>query len=334
MKRLGALLAVAAILLAIQGCSRPKAGGTVQIKGSDTMVNLAQAWAEAYAKDHPDANITVTGGGSGTGIAALINGDTSIATASREMKPEELDQARSKGMNPQQFTVARDGLSVIVNPANPVSKLTIAQLSDIYTGKVGNWKQVGGADEKIVVLSRDKSSGTHVFFLEHVVRKGNAKGPEEYAAPVLMLPSSQGIADEVAGNKAAIGYVGMGYVNKLKHKPVAVAKDAKSPYVEPTEQNVLNGTYPVARPLYFYTPNAPTGAEKDFIDFVLSPAGQKIVEQQDFVPVNSYARTSIGLGYLLGELTQLKTEYTFNDASGGDSKPSLNQWALGVASKF
>lgn len=285
MKRVGALFAIAAIMLALQGCSRPRSGGTVQIKGSDTMVNLMQAWAEAYAKDRPDANITVTGGGSGTGIAALINGDTSIAAASREMKPEELDRAKAKGMNPRQFTVARDGLSVIVNPENPVSKLTAAQLSDIYRGKVANWKQLGGADEKIVILSRDKSSGTHIFFLEHVVRKGNAKGPEEYAAAVLMLPSSQGIADEVAGNKAAIGYVGMGYVDKAKHKALAVAKDAKSPCVEPTEQNVLNGTYPIARPLYLYTPNAPTGAEKDFIDFVLSPAGQKIVEQMDFVPI-------------------------------------------------
>lgn len=279
------MLALAGIAVLIQGCARPNAGGTVQIKGSDTMVNLAQAWAEAYIKDHPDANITVTGGGSGTGIAALINGDTNIATASRAMEPQEIEQAKAKGMNPQEFTVARDGLSVIVNPANPVSKLTIAQLSDIYTGKITNWKLVSGPNEQIVVLSRDKSSGTHVFFLEHIVRKGKAKGPGEFAGSVLMLPSSQSIADEVAGNKATIGYVGMGYVNKTKQKTVAVAKDAKSPYIEPTEANVLNGTYPIARPLYLYTPNAPTGPAKDFIDFVLTPAGQKIVQSQDFVPV-------------------------------------------------
>ena len=134
MKKIALLLLISALI--VSGCSRQQEAGTVQVKGSDTMVNLAQAWTEEYVKDHPDANITVTGGGSGTGIAALINGDTSIATASREMKPEELDQAKSRGMNPEQFTVARDGLSAIVNPANPVSKLTIAQLSGIYTGRL------------------------------------------------------------------------------------------------------------------------------------------------------------------------------------------------------
>jgi phosphate transport system substrate-binding protein len=282
-----AFLALVLVAALIQGCARPGSttSGAITIKGSDTMVNLAQAWAEAYMKGHPDANISVTGGGSGTGIAALINGDTTIATASREMEPQEIAQAKQKGEDPQQFTVARDGVSVIVNPANPVSKLTVAQLSDIYTGKATNWKQVGGGDEKIVVLSRDKSSGTHVFFLEHVLRKGKSKGPEQYAGSVLMLPSSQAIADEVANNKAGIGYVGMGYVNKIKHKTVAVAKDPKSPYIEPTVANVLNGTYPIARPLYMYTPNVPTATVKAFIDFTLSPAGQEIVKKQDFVPV-------------------------------------------------
>lgn len=279
------LLALALIIVLAQGCSRSTRSGSVKVKGSDTMVNLAQAWAEAFMKTHQGADISVTGGGSGTGIAALINGDTTIATSSREMEPQEIAQAKQKGLDPQQFTVARDGVSVIVNPANPVSKLTIAQLSDIYTGKVTNWKQVGGPDEKIVVLSRDKSSGTHVFFLEHVLRKGHAKGPEQYAGSILMLPSSQAIADEVANNKAAVGYVGMGYVNKTKHKTVAVAKDPKSPYIEPTVANVLNNTYPIARPLYMYTPNEPTGTAKDFIDFALSPEGQKIVQSQDFVPV-------------------------------------------------
>ena len=272
-----ALLGMAALL---QGCGRQTG---VEVKGSDTMVNLSQAWAEAYTKEHPDANISVIGGGSGVGIAALINGDTDIAAASREMTTEELAQARARGMNPQEFIVARDGLSVIVNQANPVNRLTIAQLSDIFTGKITNWKRLGGKNQKIVALSRDRSSGTHVFFLEHIVRSSNPKA--EYANSVLMLPSSRAIADEVAGNAAAIGYVGMGYVDKSKHKPIAVAKDADSPYVEPTERNVLNGAYPLARPLYFYTPGQPTAAVKDFINFALSDEGQKIVVKQDFVPV-------------------------------------------------
>ena len=267
------------------GCGRRQ--GSVNIKGSDTMVNLAQAWAEAYTKEHRDANITVTGGGSGTGIAALINGDTDIATASRPMEPQEIEQAKAKGLDPQQFTVARDGVSVIVNPKNPVSKLNIDQLSDIYTGKVTNWKQVGGRDATMVVLSRDKNSGTHVFFLEHVVRKGNAKGPQQYGSSVLMQVSSQAIADEVAQNVNAIGYVGMGYVKPGVHKALAVAPDASTEYVQPTAGNVLNGTYPIARPLYLYTPNPPAGAVKDFIDFVLSDQGQRIVSEQEFVPVGS-----------------------------------------------
>lgn len=249
------------------------------------MVNLGQAWAEEYINENPKANVVVTGGGSGTGIAALINGDTSIAQSSREIKPEEIAQAKKSGKTPEEFVVARDGLSVIINPANKVEKLTIDQLSDIFTGKITNWQEVGGADEKIVVLSRDKSSGTHVFFLEHVLRKGNAKGPEEYAVTVLMLPSSQGIADEVKNNKSAIGYVGMGYVKPNVHKTVAIGKTTAGPYVEPTPANVLNSTYPIARALYFYTPGKPEGEVKSFIDFVLSQKGQTIVKEQEFVPV-------------------------------------------------
>ncbi len=285
MKRLVTVIILLGAALAAQGCGRRARTGTIQIKGSDTMVNLAQAWAEAYSREHPDANIVVTGGGSGVGIAALINEDTDVATASREIEPEELAQAREKGMDPQEFVVARDGVSVIVNPANPVSKLTIRQLSGIYTGEITNWSQLGGKGRRVVALSRDRNSGTHIFFLERVVRKGDPKGPEEYGKTVLMQVSSQAIADEVAHNPNAVGYVGMGYVDKNKHKPVAIAKDASSPYIEPTEQNVLNGTYPIARPLYFYTPGKPTGGVKDFIDFALSDEGQRIVVEQEFVPV-------------------------------------------------
>lgn len=292
--RMKRFLIIAIMLLGVialfQGCRRSggsSAGTGIQVKGSDTMVNLGQAWAEEYMKKNPDANVSVTGGGSGTGIAALINGNADIIQSSREMTSEELDAARKRGMDPQEFEVARDGLSVIVNPANSVNRLTIAQLSDIYTRKITNWRQLGGRGTEIVVLSRDKSSGTHVFFLEHVLRRGNAKGPEEFANTVLMLPSSQAIADEVASNSDAIGYVGMGYVQAERHKTVNVAKDANSTYVEPTPANVLNNTYPIARPLYVYTTNKPAGAVKAFIDFVLSDEGQKIVQQQEFVPIRT-----------------------------------------------
>jgi phosphate transport system substrate-binding protein len=273
-------------VLLIGGCGRQES--SIEIKGSDTMVNLGQAWAEAYMRRHPDASISVMGGGSGVGIAALINGDVDIAQASREMKPEELQAAEEKGMNPQEFKVALDGVSIIVNPSNKLEKLTIPQLSDIYTGKITNWKQLGGPDKKIVVLSRDKSSGTHVFFLEHVVQWADKKA--QFGSSVLMLTSSQAIADEVAQNPSAIGYIGMGYVDSKRHKPIAVAKDENSEYIEPTEENVLSGKYPIARPLYFYTPREPSGVVKDYIDFVLSDEGQKIVRSQEFVPIRKVVK--------------------------------------------
>jgi phosphate transport system substrate-binding protein len=287
----GSVLAVA---IFVAGCGKSTQSGPasnggaasagIVIKGSDTMVNLGQNWAEVYGTES-SVNVSVTGGGSGTGFAALINGDTDIAEASRSIKPDEVEKLKAKGVEPKEFVVAQDGLSVIVNPANPVTKLTVAQLGDIFTGKVSNWKQVGGNDAKIVVLSRDKNSGTHVFFLEHILRKGKSKGPEEYAVDAQMLPSSQSIADEVASGKDAIGYVGMGYVDPAKHKHLLVAKDEKSPYVEPTPANVLNNSYPVARPLYFYTPGEPKPEVKKFIDWVMSAKGQEIVTKQEFVPI-------------------------------------------------
>jgi phosphate transport system substrate-binding protein len=284
---LGGSVLAAAILAA--GCGRStQSSGTasngIVIKGSDTMVNLGQNWAEVYGGES-GVNVSVTGGGSGTGFAALINGDTDIAEASRSIKPEEVESLKKKGVEPKEFIVAQDGLSVIVNPANPVSKLTVAQLSDIFTGRVTNWKELGGNDAKIVILSRDKSSGTHIFFLEHILRKGKSKGPEEFAVEAQMLPSSQSIADEVASGKDAIGYVGMGYVDPAKHKHLFIAKDDKSPYIEPTPANVLNKTYPVARALYFYTPGEPKPEVKKFIDWVMSAKGQEIVAKQEFVPI-------------------------------------------------
>ena len=257
----------------------------IQIKGSDTMVNLGQAWAEEFMTEHLEVSIAVTGGGSGTGIAALVSGTTTLAQSSREMKPEEKAQVlKSTAKEVKEFNVATDALVVIVNPANPVSELSIEQLSNIFTGKIKNWKEVGGLDESILTLSRERNSGTHVYFLEHVLRKGNAKGPEEFAAMVLMIPSSQAIAQEVARSRAAIGYLGLGYVTK-GHKPIAVKKTSTDSGVLPSVETAQNGTYPISRGLYFYSAGEPEGPVKAFIDFVYSLKGQEIVKTMDFVPL-------------------------------------------------
>lgn len=258
---------------------------SLQIKGSDTMVNLMQAWAEKYMQEYPGNFVAVTGGGSGTGFSSLISGTCDIAMSSREIKEKEIALAKTKGINPYEIKVALDGLAVIVNPTNPVGNLTLEQLAKIFTGEISNWKEVGGPDLKIVILSREFNSGTHVYFKEHVLRRGDPKSTEEFAPGALLLPSSQAIADEVAGNPQAIGYYGMGYISK-KQKPVMVAKDKNSEYEAPTIQNVVKGKYPISRPLFLYTNREPQGLIKKFIDFCLSKEGQDIVLKTDFVPIN------------------------------------------------
>ncbi|MDD5465825.1 MAG: phosphate ABC transporter substrate-binding protein [Candidatus Omnitrophica bacterium] len=257
---------------------------SIQIKGSDTMVNLGQAWAEKYMEKNPGDFVAVTGGGSGTGLSSLISGTCDIAMSSRNIKDKEISLAEQKGIDPFEIKVALDGLAVVVNPANPVSKLTVEQLAGIFTGSITNWKEVGGKDGKIVILSREVNSGTHVYFKEHVLRKGNANGREEFAPGALLLSSSQAIADEVAGNSATIGYYGMGYISS-KQKPVAIAKDAKSEYVNPSIENVLSGKYPISRPLFLYTNGEPQGLIRKFVDYALSKEGQDIVVKTDFVPI-------------------------------------------------
>jgi phosphate transport system substrate-binding protein len=272
-------------LLIISGCGkRSDQPNSLQIKGSDTMVNLGQAWAEAYMKQHPDTSIAVTGGGSGTGISALVNNTCDIAEVSREMKENEIKLVESKGSTPIKFIVALDGLAVVVNPANKISELTIDQLADIYTGKIKNWKDLGGRDAKIVLLSREVNSGTHVYFKEHVLRHGKPDNKEEFTPEALLLSSSQAIADEVTQNQDAIGYYGMGYIT-AKEKALKIAKDKNSPAIPPTMDNVISGAYPISRPLLMYSKGEPTGLVKSFIDYVLSPAGQEVVKKLDFVPV-------------------------------------------------
>jgi len=253
--------------------------------GSDTMVNLALAWAEAYAVSRPEIRLSVTGGGTGTGITALINGTADIANASREMKQEELEEARGKGLEAIEHVVARDAIAVIVHKSNPVSRLTIRQLSDIYAGKLSNWRELGGEDRPIVRLSRETNSGTHVFFLEAVVRRGEKGNKTLLSTDTLLLPSSEGVTAEVVQNPNAIGYEGLGYVVE-EMKVIAVSKDDDGPFVMPSADTVDDGSYPIARDLYFYTRGQPEGALGEYIRWVLDGEAQRIVRRLGFVPVN------------------------------------------------
>lgn len=256
---------------------------TIENKGSDTLVNVALAWAEVYMHLHPDVRISVTGGGSGTGIAAMINGTVHIANASREMKKEEIAAARANGIEPVEFVVARDAIAVVVNPSNPVNGLTLKQISDIYTRKVTNWSQVGGEDRPIVLLSRESNSGTYVYFLENVVRMGK-KSDLLFSPDTLLMPSSEGISVEVRQNPNAIGYDGLGYVT-ADQKVLAIAGDSGSPHVLPSVKTVNDGSYPISRPLYMYTAGQPTGREKAYLDWVLD-GGQTLVAKLGFVPLH------------------------------------------------
>ena len=263
-------------------------GRAIQNKGSDTLVNLALAWAEAYRQIQPEVSIAVTGGGSGTGIASLINGTVDVANASRDMKEDEIEAARANGIEPVEFVVAIDALAIIVHPDNPVSQLTIDQLSDIYTGRITNWQDLGGHDQLIVLLSRETNSGTHVYFLEEVVRKGE-DSDAIFAPQTLLMPSSVGITSELRRNPRTIGYDGLGYVDPSHEKIVAIAPDSSSPYVYPTIETATTGEYPLARNLYMYTAGEPTDAIADYLAWILSDTGQEIVAQLGFVPLPAAA---------------------------------------------
>ena len=278
------------VIILLAACGPSNAGTAhsttlyIQDKGSDTIVNLALAWAEKYQAEHADVSISVTGGGTGTGIAALLNKTTDIANASRQMQAVEIQQAKANGFDPVEFVVARDAIAVAVNPANPVSRLTFQQISDIYSGKINNWSQVGGQDWPIVRLSREVNSGTHVYFRDTVVRLGDPKNKTFFTADTLLLPSSEGIVSELRQNPNAIGYDGLGYIPS-DLKKIAVAVDANGPYVLPSVASVNDKSYPIARDLYMYTAGQPTGAVKAYLDWIVSPEAQAIVVNLGFVPI-------------------------------------------------
>jgi phosphate transport system substrate-binding protein len=255
----------------------------IQNTGSDTLVNLALAWAERYMTVNPDVRIAVTGGGSGTGIASLINGTVQIANASREMSREEIAQARKNGIDPVRFTVALDAIAVIENPANPVRDLTLRQISDMYTGKITRWASVRGNQRPIVLLSRESNSGTYVYFLDQVVRLGDSKNKALFSPETLLMPSSEGIGSEVRQNPNAIGYDGLGYVT-ADQQMVAVARTDAGPYVLPSARSVLDSSYPISRPLYMYTSGEPSGEVKGYLDWIMKD-GQELVTELGFVPL-------------------------------------------------
>lgn len=258
-----------------------KSDQSIMIKGSDTMLHLITAWADAYMSQHPEVSISVTGGGSGTGIAALLNGTTDLCASSREVKEEEMKLAQQKGLNLNVVPVARDAITVIVNSENPVNELTVEQLKKIYTGAYKTWDQVGGPAEPIVVLSRESSSGTYVFFLEHVLDK------EDYTKDALLLPATSAVIQSVTDSPNAIGYVGLGYAEEAADqvKMISMKSEPSSPAVTPSTETVLSGDYSLARPLNLVSGGEPVGAIKGFVDYCLSPEGQAVVAETGYVKV-------------------------------------------------
>ena len=250
---------------------------SIIIKGSDTILPLSQAESEEFMLANPEKSITVIGGGSGVGIAALIDGEVEIAMASRKIKDSEMENAEANGINPVEHVVAWDGIAVVVNPENEVKELTFDQLKGIYDGSISNWADVGGEDREITVITRDSSSGTYGYFQEEVLLD------EEYRPDALVQPATGAIVQEVAQNKGAIGYIGYAY---LDDSITALALNGGEGFVEATPENIMDGDYPLARPLQYYTDGEPSDLAKEYLDFVMSPTGQDIVLEVGYFPVN------------------------------------------------
>jgi phosphate transport system substrate-binding protein len=270
--------AIASVAVLIGAIAVYAATKTVTIKGSDTMVILAQRWAEKYMAAHPDVTLQVTGGGSGVGISALINGTTDICDASRPMKNSEKEKLKIR-YNSLGFEIpaARDGITLYVNENNPVDALSLDQLKAIYLSEIKNWKEVGGDDAKIILYGRENSSGTYVYFRDNVL-KGN-----DYSSLMQSLPGTAAVVNAVAKDKNGIGYGGAAYAKGVKK--VKIRKAASSPAYEPTLETIKSGQYPITRFLYMYTRTKPAGAIKEYIDWTLSDEGQAVVSQVGYFPV-------------------------------------------------
>jgi len=267
--------------------SAPANGKAITVKGSDTMIVLSQRWAEEYMKAHPEVTIQVTGGGSGTGIAALLNGTTDVANLSRPAKPKEVEQAKANGKDLKEFKVALDGLAVIVNRDNPVQEISMKQLEGIYTGQINNWKEVGGKDAPILRYCRESNSGTYVFFKEHVLED------KDYATDCQSMPGTAAVAEAVARDAGGIGHGGVAYfIKRPELKILPVKKEDNGEAISPvTSEHEVNFAvirelkYPISRYLYVYTVGEPQGNVKAWLDWILSPAGQKTVENVGYVPL-------------------------------------------------
>jgi phosphate transport system substrate-binding protein len=266
------------IIAIIPNLESVAAAAPVTVKGSDTMVILGQRWAEEFMQKNPNNPIQVTGGGSGTGISALINGTTDVCQSSRAMKPAEKGKLRDRyNTTGVEIPVARDGLAIYVNASNPLTEITMSQLKDIFTGKLTSWKDLGGPDSKIIVYSRENSSGTYVFFKENVLEG------RDFSARAQTMPGTASVVNAVAKEKFGIGYGGAAYAKGIK--VLKVKKDAGAAAIAPEMKTVMDGSYPLARPLFFYVRNKPSGDIKTFIDYVLSPDGQKVAEKVGYYPV-------------------------------------------------
>ena len=280
-KRLAILAMVALVLSASAIIAQQR---NITVKGSDTLVILGQRWAEVFMSKTPGLSIQVTGGGSGTGIAALINGTTDIAESSRPMKDSEKTSVKEKrGKDVLELPVAVDGLAVYVNDVNPINELSLAQIKGIYTGAIKNWKEVGGRDERIILYSRENNSGTYVYFKEHVLENA------DYYPTAQTLPGTAAVINATAKDTRGIGYGGIAYGKGIKH--LRVKKDANSPAVEPTMENVLTARYPISRYLYWYLADQPSGDTLKLCQWVMSQDGQSVVEKVGYYPLSSGDRT-------------------------------------------
>ena len=299
----GVLILCAATILALSGCPAPSGSGpsseggapppaastatgtTISQLGSTTVLPIAEKWATAYHAKNPQANINVTGGGSGAGIKALIGKTCDLADSSRAIKPEEIKSGQAAGVTPKELKIAYDGIAIIVNPACTLKEISIEKLSDAFTGKIKDWKDLGGSAGAIQLVNRESSSGTYDSFKEMVVTLGGKAKERDFAPNALSQTSSEGVLTTVAGTKTAIGYVGLGYVNSTVKVLAVIPLGGGKPAILPSAETVRAKTYPISRELYVYTNGEPTGILKAYLDWAVGPEGQRLVKEAGYVPL-------------------------------------------------
>lgn len=288
------LLIVFAVSIFFWGCKKKEEGEktVITVKGSDTMVNLSQKWAEVYMQNNPNVSIQVTGGGSGTGVAALLNGTTNIANSSRELKENELQQAAKRDITPKVYEVALDGIAIIVHPDNPVTSLTVQQIADVFTGKIKNWKDLGGKNSPITLYGRENSSGTYEFFREHVLGKDTRGIQKDYASNTQVLQGTAALGEAVARDVKGMGYGGVGYFAERNDiKIIGVKEDKNAEIIYPAKEgkanyeDIWNGQYSISRYLYCFTDGKPKSEVQAFLDFIISNEGQELVKQMEYIPL-------------------------------------------------